>query len=268
LASDVTQSNPAATASQRRDQREPEPRVRPYRRRFVLVYVALAVALAAGAAGAVFVLSRSSEGSSKTVWSSWKPTAGDDHNRVREIADYVSRSYRLPNGDQLLNVILKPPKVQNVPIRAVAVLGTGGSVNKVDEIDSANSMIFQLCGLGQTCAISPGRPTIARGRLVRREALELALYTFKYASDITHVIAFMPPRKQQPELVLYFKRSDLGEELNLPLNRTLNARTPRQDTITARETATIDRLTEPRVFKFALQRVQLGDAVLVLKAAL
>jgi hypothetical protein len=274
LASDVTETNRAATMSQQRDEREqrverePEPNLRPYRTRFVFVYVALAVILAAGAAGAVVVLSRTTQGGSQQAWSSWKPAASDDQNRVREIADHVSRAYRLPNGDQLLNVILKPPKVQNVPIRAVAVLGSGGSVNHVDTIDSSNSMIFQLCGLGQTCAIAPGKPTIERGRFVRREALELALYTFKYAPGITHVIAFMPPRTQTPELVLYFTPSDVRGELAEPLNKTLSARTPRQNTITARETATIDRLTEPRVYKFALQRAQLGDAVLVLKAAL
>jgi hypothetical protein len=270
LASDVTQSTPAAaaTSQQQRARPQPEPRLRPYRSRFVFVYAALAVVLAAGAAGAAVVLSRDSQGVSEGAWSSWQPTASDDHNRVREIADHVSRAYRLPNGDQLLNVILKPPKVLNVPIRAVAVVGSGGSVNDVDEIDSGNSMIFELCGLGQTCAISPGKPTVERGRLVRREALELALYTFKYAPDITHVIAFIPPRKQQPELVVYFTRRDLSDELALPLNRTLSARTPRQNTITAGETSTIDRLTEPRVFRFALQRAQLGDAVLVLKAAL
>ena len=61
--------------------------------------------------------------------------------------------------------------------------------------------MFSLCGLGQSCAIATGKASVERGTLVRREILELALYTFKYVGGVNHVIAFMPPaRGKQPTL--------------------------------------------------------------------
>jgi len=272
VASDVTASSETpAQAGPAPAPPKPQPRrLRPYRGRFVAAYAALALALAAGAVGLVFALGGVSvSGGGAADWSSWHPTTSGDGARVREIANFVSKGYRLPNGDQLVDVIVKAPTVQNVPIRAVAVRGSGGDVDRLEQIDSGNSLVFQLCGLGQACSIATGRPTIERGRLVRREALELALYTFKYADNFQHVFAFMPPRKgAQPEFVVYFTRGDLGQELDQPLTTTLNAETPRAEAITPRETATIDRLTEPHMFRFQLQQAQLGDAVLVLDPAL
>ena len=52
---------------------------------------------------------------------------------------------------------------------------------------------MQLCGLGSECSIATGTRDRARERLVRREALELALYTFKYVPSVNAVIAYMPP---------------------------------------------------------------------------
>ena len=53
--------------------------------------------------------------------------------------------------------------------------------------------MYSLCGLGASCSIATGTPSVERGELVRREILELALYTFKYVGGIENVIAFMPP---------------------------------------------------------------------------
>ena len=43
------------------------------------------------------------------------------------------------------------------------------------------------------CSIASGQATEPRGRLVRREALEVALYTFKFVPSINSIVAFMPP---------------------------------------------------------------------------
>src|SRR5581483_10408740 len=52
-------------------------------------------------------------------------------------------------------------------------------------------------GRGSHCSIASGEATPTRGRLVRREALEVALYTFKFAPSIDSVAAFMPPAPGQ-----------------------------------------------------------------------
>ena len=64
-------------------------------------------------------------------------------------------------------------------------------------IDTEKTRLYILCGLGKNCSIEGGKASQTRGRLVRREALEAALYTFKFVPSVDSVLAFMPPA---PEL--------------------------------------------------------------------
>ena len=62
---------------------------------------------------------------------------------------------------------------------------------------SGKTIAYNLCGLGSTnCSIGIGTPSADRLLLLRREALELALYTFKYVSGVQNVVAILPPGKQ------------------------------------------------------------------------
>ena len=124
--------------------------------------------------------------------------------------------------------------------------------------------MYSLCGLGTSCAIATGKPSAARGRLVRREILEIALYTFKYVSGIKSVVAFIPPSNGKQFLVL-LQKSDLSAELKTPLAQTLSAKTPLPAAIPAREVQLIDATTNSRVYTFGLSQTQQGDLVLVLK---
>ena len=59
---------------------------------------------------------------------------------------------------------------------------------------SGNTIAYNLCGIGgKNCAIGIGTPSSARLLLLRREALELALYTFKYVHGVQNVVAILPP---------------------------------------------------------------------------
>ena len=70
--------------------------------------------------------------------------------------------------------------------------------------------MYSLCGLGTSCSIATGKASVERGELVRREILELALYTFKYVGGVKNVIAFMPPRPgDSPKYVVYLQKSDV-----------------------------------------------------------
>jgi hypothetical protein len=271
LAADVTEagtSAPAAAAP-----KPPKPaKLRPYRHRFVVVYVALAAVLGGAVAGLVLALGGVSVGTSGPAWSPWKPSASGDEAKAKEIAEHIGRTYRLPNGDQLLDVIAKRPSFSNatttIPVKYVVVHGVAGKSDEQTELSADKSQMFSLCGLGDSCAIATGTPTVARGRLVRREALELALYTFKYVGDIRYVIALMPPRRGTvPTYALYFNRSDFDQELSKPLSTTLAPKTPGVSTISPHELVTIDRLTEPHMFKFSVSPSQQGDLILVLSPA-
>jgi hypothetical protein len=238
-----------------------------YRHRFLFVYGALAVALGAGAAGIMLALGATTGASSAAGWSSWHPTASGV-SAARQVAQHISPSYRLPSGNQLVDVITKPPSVspgnQTIPVHYIAVRGSKGTGDQIIDISSSNSVMFSLCGLGPSCSIATGSASVERGRLVRREVLELALYTFKY-SGLDNVVAFLPPQKgKAPQYVVYLRRNDLATELSRPLADTLRARTPLPNAIPAREVQVVDATTQSRVYSFSLSQAQQGDAILVL----
>src|SRR5439155_20920213 len=190
---DVTTGVQASPTEQQAPEPKPSRRRRPYQLRFLVVYGILAGVLGAGIAGIVLLVG-TSVGGGAASWSTWKPTKSGAA-RVSQIAQHVSKAYRLTDGGQLLDVIAKPPAVQNVPIKAVAVRNKAGNADEVSLFDDQNSLMLVLCGGGTACAISKGTASVERGRLVRREALELALYTFKYVGNVKYIVAFMPPKK-------------------------------------------------------------------------
>ena len=129
--------------------------------------------------------------------------------------------------------------------------------------------MYQLCGLGQNCSISSGTPSATRGRLVRREALELALYTFKFIPSIDSVAAFMPPPPgQSANTMIFLQKDDLKDQLGQPLSSTLTAKTtPLPDDEDTLEASTIDKLTLPHLFTYSLTALQGGGAALILDPA-
>jgi hypothetical protein len=269
LAEGLTEETPAA------DPLTPEPQApalrtaRPIRRRFLFIYALLAVALVAGLTSLVVFASRSiNPGPS---WSAWKPSGGG-LGAAKQIAEHVAPKYRLPDGNQLVDVIARGPSVsaggQSIPIPLIAVRGPKGKISQDDvvQVTPNDTYTFSLCGLGTSCSIATGKPTVERATLVRREILELALYTFKYVKGVKHIVAFMPPPTgTPPSYVVYLRKDDLKPQLGLPLLKTLKAKTPLPNQITAREKERIDGVTEPRIYKFGLSQTQQGDAVLVLQ---
>jgi hypothetical protein len=237
-----------------------------HRFRFGLLYGVLAAVLGVAIAGvALYATDTISPGA---AWSSWKP-GGGGLGRAQQIAAHVAKEYHLPSGGQLVEVFAKPPSVspadQSIPLHWVVVSRAKGNEDPIS-IDSGNTIQYSLCGLGSSCAIEKGTPSVQRGTLVRREILELALYTFKYMDGIKNVIAFMPPTPgSQPKYVIFLQKSELDGYLHQPLQTTLNQKTPLPNQITRTEQQTIDATTESKVFQFGLSQAQNGDAVLVLQ---
>jgi hypothetical protein len=238
-----------------------------HRPRFLVIYGLLGCVLVAAVVGVVVFAGRTI--SPGPAWSAWKPSGGG-LGAAEQIADQVGKGYRLANGDQLVDVIAKAPSVSPassvvIPIHYIAVRGTKGAQDQIITVSSSDSVMYSLCGLGASCAISTGKASVQRGTLVRREILELALYTFKYVGAIKNVIAFMPPSPgTQPKYVVYLQRSDLAGELHVPLAKTLGAKVPLPSTIPAHEVHTVDAATESRLYSFSLSQAQQGDAILVL----
>ena len=237
--------------------------------RFRVIYGVLGLVGIAALAGLIVSVTQSGVVGASAPWSSWKPTGGG-LGAAKQIADKVGQTYRLPNGYQLLDVLAKAPSVSpqsstSIPIHYVAVRGTGGRGDQVALISSSNSVMYQLCGLGAGCSIATGKASAERGTLVRREILELALYTFKYVGGVNSVVALMPPPAgTQPQYVVYLQKSDVSAELKQPIAKTLSSKVPLPAAIPAREVHVVDSVTEARVYKFTFSQAQTGDAILVL----
>ena len=210
--------------------------------------VAIGVAAIVGLVALVVLPSTEGGG---VQWSSWKPTqqgvAGGE-----QIAEHVAPGYKLPDGRQLVDVQVTPMEIQGLPL-AVAVregAAQGGDIR----VFSDDGLIYHLCGLGPQCAIASGKPSTERHLLLSREALELALYSFRYLNDVHQVVVYMPPKLgERPSEALFFREGDVINQLQRPLNASLSPRVPSVRNVTLSPDATlVDQVTTPHIFRFSL----------------
>lgn len=247
-------------AAERSRSESPADKPAPHAGRFLVAYALLLLAFG-GALGAIaWAVTRPDH---STAWSSWKPSE-NGLNAAVQIADHVSRSYRSANGEQLVAAQPQRPEVQNVPVSAVAARRVIGHTPGDLELHPGDrTLFFVLCGGGTRCALPSGVP--ASDPLLRREGLELALYSLKYLSRVDSVVVFLPPPDATTNWALYFRREDMRKQLSQPLARTLPLRKPPAlGTRNPRELATIARLTEPHWFRSNFQQEANGATVLFL----
>jgi hypothetical protein len=219
------------------------------------VFMGVLIFLAVGSmALAAFMALTSAEKSRSagSAWAPFQPTSDGVDSGARQIAEHVGPEYRLPTGEQIVLVTGGPMELQDLPMR-IAVrqsVADGGQIKLLD----GKGVLYRMCGLGPKCAIAKGAPTKERGLLLRREALELALYSFHYLDDVEHVVVLIPPPKgEDPSVALHFTRDDVAGQLARPLKATLPLPVPNPDTVTtAPDTPFIERFTIGNLFKFSL----------------
>jgi hypothetical protein len=261
-----------------------------YRSRFGFVTGALVgVALAA-----MVIIGLTVAGSDDTVgngglaWSNWHPTSKNRLIQTAEIAQHVGREYRLNDGSQLVDVEAGPLSINDVPLTPVVrTAAKGGDIVPI----YGTGVLYVLNGLGQNGSISREQPSAKRLALVEREALELALYTFRYVKGVDHVVAMLPPAPPgsdttattgkraatdaadaadvassdaKPIPTMLFRPGDLRQQLVHPLSMTFPAETPRPATITDREAELLTEFTQNNVFNASVVPSQTGQGFLVL----
>jgi hypothetical protein len=245
----------------------------PFRGRFGFVWGALAgIALCAVGAFALLVAAPRESGPMLAAnWSPWEPESSKMVEGAREIADHVGVQYKLDGGEQLVSVRSSSLELGGEPI-GVAVRPTGGEIQFLE----GDGLLYILNGLGPNGRLSTGKPTRERGRLLMREALELALYSFRYLDDVTMVAVLMPQTAEQAEAnaggaaaapqtnAIFYRPGDLLGELQVPLDRTLSPSTPRPNTMTKPEANRVDDLTLRNLFLASVQPLQSDKNYLVL----
>ncbi len=202
------------------------------------------------------------------AWSRWKPADHGTKDGAEQIARHVGENYRLPTGDQLVLVTGGPLRVAglDLPVRiAMDRSGGTGSSDSISEV-KGRTVMFQLCGLGARCAINKGKASKVRFLLLSREALELALYSFRYLDGVKNVVALLPPSPgQKPENALFFRKSDFEPALDHPLAATLPSPPPTLNALPdSPEASEIQRLTDGQLFRYSFQQSQDLSAFLVL----
>jgi hypothetical protein len=236
-------------------------------RRFSLAYFALA-ALLGVAVGTFVVLIERPAPAPPPPWSAWQPTNEQRSARQEQIAAHVAAQYRLPNGEKIVDVVVRDPQREPNAIRDIALTRTLQPTDPSDILDATGTektAMYVLCGSGGPpgCAIEEGEPSKARTDVLRREALELALYTFRYLDETDSVVAFFPPKDLED--VMYFTKADLADQLRVPLRQTLaQPRGPIPASLSTRERRLIDELTEPRQFRASLREERDGAKALML----
>ncbi len=246
--------------------------------------VATAVLVGCAVAAIVVAVAVGASGHRKQTsipWSSWQPSDSGTLG-ARDIADFVAPFYRISAVDQLavVTVVNLENSAAAAAAQQAAASGTTASTSgsglqvavKPSPTSSAvslltgNTIAYNLCGIGgKSCAIGTGTPSNARLLLLRREALELALYTFKYIHGIQNVVAILPPgrttvtstlsrklptsdSKSQPiDMAVLFVRQELQPLLDQPLTATFPEPNPPTvaEMTNAPEAGLVDQITAP-----------------------
>jgi hypothetical protein len=215
------------------------PRRSQHAHRFALLIGALiGIALAAVTAAAILIAS--GRPAPDTSWSAWQPSnSGVD--AAQEIADHVAQQYRLSNGQPLVAVVGGKLEIAKLPVHVA--LDSNGAYSFVD----GESMLFTFCGASTRCTID-GTPSVERMLLLQREALEMALYAFRY-TDVDNIVVLLPPsikstttappkagtsvKVKRNNTALLLQRSQFKQSLETPLRQTVPADTPSVETIRA-----------------------------------
>ncbi len=225
------------------------------------------------------------QGAGISSWSSWAPS-GTSGQAVTEISQHIAPYYRL-TGSQQLDVIT-PMSVSQITSAGTTV-GSGPIVvvNQSNSITSQSlallggkTIAYNICGLGASNCSLAGTPSTYRMLLLRREALELALYTFRYVSDAQNVVAVLPPGKtvrsgsnsitlgSPVTVAVVFIRKQLQPLLNVPLTSTLQQYPPDVAQLKTwsktTEAGLVDQITAHSLFSSQLENQQVGGKLLVL----
>jgi hypothetical protein len=264
------------------------------------VALALLAGLAIGAvAVAIVVLTNGSSDSTSVPWSSWKPSDSGTTG-ASEIADHVAPLYRISGTNQLAVVtVAKLGSSSSAAAASVSGAGAGGTGSsgglqvavRPDPNTSAVSLLnghtvaYNLCGVGSpNCSIGVGAPSPNRLLLLRREALELALYTFKYIGGTDNVVAILPPghtvtsctglcpkpnqktTTKPVDIALLFLHDELRPLLGQPLGATFPEQFPPtvNDVAAAPESPLVQQVTSRGMFNENVEQAQDGSSLMVL----
>jgi hypothetical protein len=238
----------------------------PFRTRFgFMIGLLLGCTIAAGlGTAALLTTGRGPEEGLAKNWSSWHPANTDYLGGADEIATHIQPHYKGRGGKGSLVSVTGGPIALGTAQLTVAIQSHGGDPELLDGI----GVQYELNGLGVGGSLTDLKRHDPRERLLRREALELALYSFRYLPDVTMVVALLPrvPKtkaakakhpnedsltaKDFSQRAVFYRPGDLRPQLEVPLAKTLAIKAPALDKLGGGDEARrIDSLTNSNLFK-------------------
>jgi hypothetical protein len=221
--------------------------------------------------------------SSTLSWSSWKPT-GTGNQAASEIADYIAPFYRLSTSQQL--AVITPVSTTQLDASTGTFTGSGLTIalNTAATATVSQSSLrplpgqtvgYDLCGQGGPDCSVGGKSSTVRMLLLRREALELALYTFKYLPKAENVVAILPPGRtttsktsKKVTVAVLFQRDQIAPLLTEPVNATLAEDPPDVAQLNlwkkTEEAGLVDQITSRSLFSEQVEAQQDGANLLIL----
>jgi hypothetical protein len=236
---------------------------RPHGKRFVLANLVVV----AGFLAVLGLFAYLVQNGTSNRWSSYKPQGSDVFVKAQATADHVSPNYKY-NGQPIAVVQAQPLLYQDATVDGIGItrLPFRKVGSTIKQFEPAGSTIaYVMCGTADKCGLSQvgSQETVP---LLRREALELALYTFKYSKGVDSIVSLLPPEGQTNGAV-YFKRSSLADELSKPLEDTLpQHRVLSYGGMSEVERARVLRLTADHLYNSRFVQGPNGRTLLVLRS--
>ena len=189
-------------------------------------------------------------------WSAWKPSSSDPAIAAPEIAKEVARRYRQEDKSQFGAVKTRVFDSDS----PILLRPRGGDIEQPE----GPGIIYTFNGLGDRGGVKDAKPDKTRTLVQRREALELALYSFRYVEEIQIVVVLFTDDEEEAaeaeaaaegssaaaskmEAVFYMP-GDLLPQLQVPRGMTLSARAPAVDDFKGAEADRVENLTRMNVF--------------------
>jgi len=200
-------------------------------------------------------------------WSSYKPKGGDVFTKAQNMADHVAPAYKY-NGTPIAVVQAQPLLYQDAVVDGIAFTRQPfrkiGSPFKQFE-PSGSTVAYVFCGTAPRCGLpSEGAETTVP--LLRRETLELALYTFKYTPSVDSIVGLLPPAGNT-NYAIYLRRRNFQDQLSKPLDATLpQHKVLSYQQLSPVEKATVDRLTMKNTYQSQFSQGANGRTLLVLRS--
>jgi hypothetical protein len=240
---------------------------KPTRRVHSKGFLAANLVVVAGFVGVLVLFAMLVAHGTSNSWSSYKPKGGDVFTKAQNMADHVAPAYKY-NGQPIAVVQAQPLLYQDAVVDGIAFTRQPfrkiGSPFKQFE-PSGSTVAYVFCGSAPRCGLpSEGAETTVP--MLRRETLELALYTFKYSPSVESIVGLLPPAGNT-SYAIYLRRKNFKKELSRPLEATLpQHKALSYPQLSPVEKATVDRLTVKNTYQSQFSQGANGRTLLVLRS--